>query len=210
MTLSGPHPDDFPAEEGWLDLTYPDVPADFVQRTWQRVQASAAEDGHDAIDDDPFDAALLAHYGPPEPSSGFVDAMLTRVRAEGEPSWRSVLAGQRVPDPSPDFVDRVLAALREEGDPATIRPPAPLLRFGPSRAAWVAAAAAFLGAIALFAWLPDRNRRHRPTVHQPVAAMRWSPDPVGTAFARLGDRRLDLSESPMVRLARFVGVEVSR
>lgn len=181
----------FPTPEEWLHLPAPEISADFVERTWQRLRAQHA-------DDDRALASWLSAYTVPEPSPGFVDATLRRVRA---PIWQRIISGPPVPEPSPDFVDRVLRALQHAR-------PTPVRRRLRART-WIAAAAAALLLVAI-PWSQLFPRRsHLP--FEVLQAQMLTPDPWATALSTLSERGLGLRVvDRQLRLAQLAGLEVGR
>ena len=192
---TGPWPDDssFPSEAEWLTLTPPaGVDTEFVERTAQMVQDDAAW------------RSLLASWPVPDPSTEFVNTAMRRLYRERSPEWKALLARRTTPEPSPDFVGRVLAALREvqpqaepvlsiegggSGKTPADRTPAGRPWAGP-RWLWAAAALLAVG-LSLFFVINDHTPTQPPSRgSQLAAAQDFSPNPWGTALARLQDHGL--------------------
>ncbi|MEC7583618.1 MAG: hypothetical protein VYE77_04815 [Planctomycetota bacterium] len=112
---------EFPSEEGWLDLTPPDISPDFVDRTLASLRqadllADAGADRPDTAASAPHDVAaeVLAEHQVPPVSEGFVDKTLARISQDREDKWRRTLLRYEAPEPTPAFVERTLAALKTE------------------------------------------------------------------------------------------------
>ena len=121
---------EFPSEDGWLELTPPDISADFVDRTLASLRAADLLAGAPAStsEDDPaaqvpdLPPGLLAEHAVPPVTDGFVDKALARISRDRDDQLRSVLLRYETPEPTPAFVDRTLAALRPDQPAGRIIP----------------------------------------------------------------------------------------
>jgi hypothetical protein len=174
-------PDDFPAEDEWLELPAPRIRPGFVDATLARVLADAAErtsgdtEAPGAAPPE-LPAGLLAAFAAPAPSAGFVDKVATAVQRDRAEGWRELLLHYESPEPSPEFVARTMRALGSR--PAARRPLTFLRR---AAVATVLAAAALILAAVLWPQ-PVRGPQSLQAAafgHVPVAfAAAFSPSPI--------------------------------
>ncbi len=165
---------EWPELTEWAQLMPTRVSPEFVERTCQRVyedQQRIAEEA-DLVDEIQFPEQFFAAYDIPEPSPGFTNRLMARMR-EGKPSSLvQMMTSYSVPEPSQDFVERTLAALRVPRLRALPLPPTARLRI---LAPWAAAAAILVAA--LLSW-PRPN--DPPTT---ITAAVFSASPAATAMA---------------------------
>lgn len=184
------------------------ISRDFVERTAALVREDLARIRAEAarVEEHRLPADLLGAYRVPEPSPGFVEATLLRVRSERElddAGLQRLLARYGAPAVTPDFVQRTLDALRVEAPPPARLRAVPGPRPAGERAtrwAWAAAAAAFVTLGATILW-PDGGSR--PAESGPFAAVpvvtssqEYTPTVLGTGLSRWRDETDGLRFEP--------------
>jgi len=162
---------EFPSEDGWLELTPPDIRPDFVDRTLASLRradllADADTDGSPARE---LPAGVLAEHQAPPVSEGFVDKTLARISKDRDEQWRHALLRYEAPEPTPAFVERTLAALKPEQPAGRVVPG----RF--TRRMTLATTAAAL--LVFLTWPQDPGTPMNDMISSSPSGLAWSHSP---------------------------------